>query len=134
MDINRINPEELAPAVGFSHAVVASGTPGACPVFVAGQTGTDARGVIVGAGIVEQFARALDNLLVALRAAGAEPDALTSLTVYLTSIAEYRAHAAEIGKVWRDRCGRAYPAMAVVEVARLWDPAAKVELQGAAVR
>lgn len=132
MEIDRINPGELARPTGFSHAVVAPA--GSCPVFVAGQTATDADGTIVPGGIVEQFARALDNLLAALRAAGAEPAALTSLTVYLTSIEGYQERSAEIGGVWRERCGREYPAMAVVEVARLWDPAALVELQAAAVK
>jgi enamine deaminase RidA (YjgF/YER057c/UK114 family) len=131
--LHRINPEGLAPAVGFSHAVVAPER--SCPVFVAGQTATDAEGRIVGgADVVAQFTRALDNLLIALRAAGCGAGQLTSLTVYLRDVAGYRERAGEIGAVWRERCGREYPAMAVVEVSRLWDAAALVELQAAAVR
>ena len=50
--------------------------------------------------------------------------------------AEHRpppAHAAELGRVWRRLAGRAYPAMAVIGVVRLWDEQALVELDGIAV-
>lgn len=128
----RVNPDELAAAAGFSHAVV--GPPGSCPVFLAGQTAMDTEGHIIGTDVVEQFGHALDNLLTALRATGSTPSQLTSLTVYLRDVAAYRRRAREIGAVWKDRCGRDYPAMAVVGVVRLWDPAALVELQGTAIR
>lgn len=127
--LRRINPPELAPATGFSHAVVATGT----VVFLAGQTALDAAGRIVGDGIVAQFRTALANLLGALRAAGGTPSDLASLTVYLVDVADYRAHAREIGRVWRDLAGTDYPAMAAVGVTRLWDDAALVEIAGHAV-
>ena len=47
-------------------------------------------------------------------------------------VADYRAHAREIGAVWRRLAGTEYPAMAGIGVARLWDDAALVELQGVA--
>lgn len=125
----RVNPEELAPAQGFSHAVVGHGT----VVFLAGQTALDAAGTIRGGGIVEQFRIALGNLLGALGAAGGTPADLASLTVYLTDIPGYRAHAREIGQVWRDLVGSDYPAMAAVGVTRLWDDEALVEIAGHAV-
>ena len=46
---------------------------------------------------------------------------------------DYRAHAREIGDVWKRLVGTEYPAMAGIGVARLWDPEALVELQGYAV-
>jgi enamine deaminase RidA (YjgF/YER057c/UK114 family) len=39
----------------------------------------------------------------------------------------------ELGEVWRRHFGRRYPAMAVVGVDALFDPAARVELMGVAV-
>ncbi|HEX6444360.1 MAG TPA: RidA family protein [Streptosporangiales bacterium] len=129
MALQRINPDALAPPSGFSHAVVGAGR----VVFLAGQTATDRRGVIVGGSVVEQFERALANLLTALRAAGGEPDRLASLTVYAVDLGGYRAAARELGGVWRRLVGTGYPAMAAVGVTRLWDPAALVELQGHAV-
>ncbi|WP_435061846.1 RidA family protein [Amycolatopsis thermoflava] len=129
MSVQRVNPPELAPPRGFSHAVVATGT----TVFLAGQTALDPEGRIVGGTVVEQFERALSNLLGALHAAGGAPDRLVSLTVYATDLAGYRAHAREIGEVWRRLAGTDYPAMAAIGVSRLWDAEALVEVQGFAV-
>jgi enamine deaminase RidA (YjgF/YER057c/UK114 family) len=127
--IERVNPPELGPPRGFSHAVVAP--PGRI-VFLAGQTALDAEGRLVGHGVVEQFELALGNLLTALRAAGGEPQHLATLTVYAVDLADYRANAREIGTVWRRLVGTDYPAMAGIGVARLWDDEALVEVQGIA--
>ena len=130
MTLRRINPPELAPPTGFSHAVTATG---GTLVFLAGQTALDAGGRVVQADVVGQFDRALANLLAALAAAGGSPEHLARMTVYATDPEDYRARAAEIGRVWRDRAGRDYPAMALVGVVRLWDTEALVELEGIAV-
>lgn len=127
--IERIDPPELARPSGFSHAVVAQGR----TVFLAGQTALDAAGRIVGDGVVGQFEQALGNLLTALRAAGGTPADLAALTVYIVDMDDYRAHAREIGAVWRRLAGTDYPAMAGVGVTRLWDDEALVEVQGTAV-
>jgi enamine deaminase RidA (YjgF/YER057c/UK114 family) len=127
--LRRLNPEALARPSGFSHAVVGSGP----TVFLAGQTGMDASGAIVAGGVVAQFEQALTNLLAALAEAGGEPGGLASLTVYVVDMDDYRAHAREIGAVWRRLVGADYPAMAGIGVARLWDADAVVELQGFAV-
>jgi enamine deaminase RidA (YjgF/YER057c/UK114 family) len=74
----------------------------------------------------------LTNVLSALLAAGGAPEHLASATIYLVDIAGYRAHAREIGAVWRRLAGRDYPAMAAIGVARLWDEAALVEIQAVA--
>lgn len=125
-----VNPPELAAPSGFSHAVVATG---ARIVFLAGQTGTTADGAVVPGGVVPQFERALANLVTVLAASGGRSEHLASVTVYAVDLDDYRAHSAELGEVWRRLVGRVYPAMAVVGVTRLWDPAAVVELQGYAV-
>ncbi|MER8058697.1 RidA family protein [Streptomyces sp. SID8366] len=130
MTTERVNPPELSPATGFSHAVVAAGSK---VVFLAGQTALDGTGKITGDTLAEQFERALGNLLTALRAAGGTPEDLARVTVYATDIAEYRAQAGELGRLWQEAAGRVYPAMAVVQVVRLWDETALVELDGFAV-
>ncbi|EFL38460.1 RidA family protein [Streptomyces griseoflavus] len=130
MTAERVNPPELSPPAGFSHAVVATGSQ---LVFLAGQTALDADGKVVGDTLPEQFTRALANLLTALRAAGGAPADLARVTVYATDVAAYRTHARELGRVWRELAGRDYPAMAVVEVVRLWDERAMVELDGFAL-
>jgi enamine deaminase RidA (YjgF/YER057c/UK114 family) len=127
--IEYVNPAELGRPSGFSHATVAQGR----VVSLAGQTALDADGRIVGATVVEQFEKALGNLLTALRAAGGGPEHLASMTIYIVDMDDYKAHAREIGAVWQRLVGRHYPAMAGIGVARLWDVEALVELQGRAV-
>jgi enamine deaminase RidA (YjgF/YER057c/UK114 family) len=102
-------------------------------VFLAGQIGLDRDSKLAEGGVVPQFEQALDNLLTALAAAGGQPSDLVSLTIYLTDVEDYQAHGKEIGAVWRRLAGTEYPAMAGVGVARLWLPAAQVEIQGVAV-
>jgi enamine deaminase RidA (YjgF/YER057c/UK114 family) len=128
-DLNRVNPESLPRPSGFSHAVVGRGT----SVFLAGQTGMDASGAIVEGGVVAQFEQALANLLTALAEAGGTPDRLASLTIYIVDVDDYRAHARELGEIWRRLVGTDYPASAGIGVTRLWDAAALVEVQGLAV-
>src|SRR6201995_978899 len=129
MTTERINPAELARPSGFSHAVAATGR----MVFLAGQTGVDRDGNGADGGVVPQFERALTSLLTALGTAGGLPSDLVSLTIYLTDMADYQAHAREIGAVWRRLAGTEYPAMAAVGVTRLWLPELLVEIQGIAV-
>jgi enamine deaminase RidA (YjgF/YER057c/UK114 family) len=129
MNVERINPAELARPSGFSHAV---SVPAIGMVFLAGQVGMDRDGTVVGGGVVAQFEQALANLLTALAAAGGQPGDLVSLTIYIVDLADYQAHGQEIGAVWRRLAGTEYPATAGVGVSRLWDPAALVELQGIA--
>jgi enamine deaminase RidA (YjgF/YER057c/UK114 family) len=126
----RVNPPGLSPPTGFSHAVVATGTR---VVFLAGQTALDTDGKVVGDTLPEQFERALTNLLSALRASGGTPADLARVTVYATDVADYRVRAPELGRIWRELAGRDYPAMAVVQVVRLWDEEALIELDGFAV-
>jgi enamine deaminase RidA (YjgF/YER057c/UK114 family) len=128
--MERVNPVELGPPSGFSHAVSVEG---GRLVFLAGQTALDAEGRIVGDNVVEQFERALTNLLTSLKACGGEPAHLASVTVYIVDMDDYRSHARDIGAVWRRLVGRDYPAMAGIGVTRLWDVEALVEVQGIAV-
>ena len=125
-----VNPPDLAPAIGFSHAVVAA--PGRT-VFLGGQTAQLPDGSIGGDGLVEQFDLALTNLTAVLGAVGAVPEHLVNLTIYTTDAAQYRTDLRELGVVHRRHLGKHYPAMAFFEVRGLFDPAALVELVGTAV-
>ena len=130
MNVDRINPEELARPSGFSHAVSAGA---GRMVFLAGQIGMDRDRKVASGGVVPQFEQALGNVLTALAAAGGQPADLVSLTIYLIDVEDYQAHGKEIGAVWRRLAGTEYPAMAGVGVTRLWLPEALVEIQGIAV-
>ena len=125
----RINPESMAAPIGFSHAVKAQGT----IVYLAGQTALNREGLIIGNGIVEQFEKALTNLLTALEHAGGKPSQIAKLTIFSIDPQNYRDNARELGKVWQRLVGRDYPAMTLVGVTRLWDIEALVEIEGIAV-
>ena len=130
MTFDRINPPELAVPRGFSHAV---STAPQRTVYLAGQTALDADGKIVGDDVVSQFEQALANLLAALAAAGGSGGDLATVTIYIVDMDDYKAHAREIGQVWKRLVGKEYPAMAGIGVSRLWDVEALVEVQGFAV-
>ena len=68
-----------------------------------------------------------------MAAAGAQPEHLVSVTIYVTDAAEYRGALKELGAAYRAHFGRHYPAVALFEVSGLFDPAAKVELVCTAV-
>lgn len=80
-----------------------------------------------------QAAQALRNVVEALRAAGAAPEHLVRLTWYITNRDEYIAARSALGMAYRETIGRHYPAMAVVIVAGLVEPRAKVEIEATAV-
>lgn len=123
-----IRAPELAEPVGYAHAVVAGKT-----VYLGGQTAQGADGAIAGETMVEQFERAAENMIAALRASGGDVGDLVSLQVFVTDVAAYRASLFELGRVWRRQFGRHYPAMGLFGVTELFDPAALVELMGIAV-
>ncbi|HZD70855.1 MAG TPA: RidA family protein [Actinomycetes bacterium] len=125
-----VNPPELARPVGFAHAVLAA--PGRV-IFLGGQAAQGPGGGIRGTTVAEQFDVAAGNLLTALTAAGGRARDLVSLQIFVTDMAAYRAAMSELATVYQRHFGRRYVASALLEVAGLFDPAAKVELMGIAV-
>jgi enamine deaminase RidA (YjgF/YER057c/UK114 family) len=125
-----VNPETLAPARGFSHALVAEA---GHTIYLGGQTAHDADGALVGDSLAEQFDAAAGNLVRALGAVGAEPSHLASLHIYVTEADAYREALPELGVIYRKHFGKHYPAAALLEVSGLFDPGALIELVGVAV-
>ncbi len=101
-------------------------------LYVGGQIGWDEHRAFPPGGLVPQFGRALDNVLAVVRAAGGAAEDIASMTVFVTSIDDYRAAQRALSPVWRERMGRHYPAMALVAVAALVEPEAVVEIQAIA--
>ena len=126
-----INPESLGPARGYSNGVLAES--GGRLLFVAGQIAWDERQKMVSADFVEQFDRALANVLTVVAEAGGKPDQIARLLIYVTDKEEYRQHTREVGERWRARMGRHFPAMALIEVKGLLEDDAKVEIEAVAV-
>lgn len=130
MTLELINPEELGAPRGWTNGVLAprSGR----ILFIAGQSGwRDSEGEAPG--FVEQFAAALDRTLAVLRAAGGQPTDVARMTVFVTDVAAYREARRELGGVWRERFGKFYPAMALMEVKGLVEQGAMVEIETTAV-
>lgn len=125
-----VNPQALVKPRGFAHAVVpADGK----TIFLAGQTGHGPDGELAGPGLLEQFDRALENVVTAMRAAGGDPAHLVSMQMFATDVPGYVALAEELGEIYRKHFGRHYPAMSLIGTTGLWDPGAKIELVCVAV-
>ncbi len=115
---------------GYSNAVSARGR----IVVTAGQIGWDPRSMTIESDdFATQCAQAFRNIVDVLAAAGASTDHLVRLTWYVTSRDEYIASLREVGRAYREIVGRNFPAMAVVIVAGLVEPRAKVEIEATAI-
>ncbi len=113
---------------GYSNGVMGRGR----TVLVGGQIGWDESGRFA-AGFVAQTERALRNILAVLAEAGAGPEHVGRLTWYVVDMAEYRACLPELGRAYRAVMGRNFPAMALVGVAALAEPEARVEIEATAL-
>ncbi len=113
---------------GYANGMIGAGR----TLCVAGQIGWDAQGVFHTDDLIGQFDQALANVVAVVTAAGAAITDLASMTIYVTDIEGYRARLKELGPVWRARLGKHFPAMALVAVAALVEPRAKVEIQATA--
>ena len=123
-----VNPPEWPPPKGYANGVVSTGR----TLHVAGQIGWDAKGAFPSRELAGQFAQALDNVIAVVRAAGGEPTDIVKMTVYVTDLPAYRSSLGAVGKAWRERLGKHFPAMALVGVAGLVEPEALVEIEAVA--
>lgn len=134
MSKRAINPPELAAPVGFAHAWLVE-NPAGSTLYLAGQCGYDQAGVVVHKGdLVGQLDQAMGNIGVILRDAGMTFADVVQLNFYVTRRDDY-AHARKaFGQVWKKHCGRHFPGMAMFQVVSLFDPEARIEIQGIAAR
>jgi enamine deaminase RidA (YjgF/YER057c/UK114 family) len=131
MAFTLINPDSLGAPSGYSHGLVADAN--GKLLFIAGQIAWNEQQKIVSDDFVEQFDRALGNVVTVLNAAGGRPEHVVRLVIYVTTKIEYRERTREVGERYRKHLGKHYPAMVLVQVAGLLDDAAKVEIEGMAV-
>ncbi len=114
---------------GYSNGIVAKGE----ILFVAGQIGWDHEEKLVSDEFLPQFSKALENVKAVLDAAGAKPEHLARVTIYVTDKTVYLGAAAKIGDEWRRILGKVFPAMALLQVADLLEDGALVEIEATAV-
>ena len=72
-------------------------------------------------------------VMAVVSAAGAKPEHIVRLVIYVTDKWEYRERTREVGERYRKHMGKHYPAMVLVEVKGLLDDAAQVEIEGMAL-
>ncbi len=131
MPFELLNPDGLEKPVGYSHVAMVTG---GRLVFVAGQAPFDGSGTVVGKGdFVAQFRQVVHNLKLAVEAAGGRPAHYAAMTIYVTDLPAYWAHAEGIGAVWREVFGKHFPAITLAEVKSLYNPDCMVEIAGLAV-
>lgn len=131
MPLTLINPESLGAPSGYTHGLLADAN--GKLLFISGQVGWDEKQKIVSDDFVEQFDRALANVMTVVQAAGATPVHIVRLVIYVTDKFEYRTHTREVGERYRKHMGKHFPAMVLVEVAGLLEDGAKVEIEGMAI-
>ena len=131
MSFKLINPDSLGAPRGYSNGVLAEA--GGRLLFIAGQIAWDRQPQIVSADLVEQFDRALANVIEVVTEAGGQPEQIARLIIYVTDKNEYKKRMKEIGARYRARMGKHFPAMVLVEVAGLLEDRAKVEIEAVAV-
>ena len=124
-----LQPAGWAPPLGYANGVAAEGR----LIAVGGQIGWNAEQQFDSDDLVDQVRQTLANIIAVLAAGGAAPEHLVSLTWYVTDIEDYVARQKDIGRAYRDAIGRHFPAMALVQVVRLVEARAKVEIQAMAV-
>ena len=131
MTFTVINPQSLGVPSGYANGLLTE--PGGRLLFVAGQIAWNEKHDIVSADFVEQFDKALANVMTVVSEAGGKASDVARLVIYVTDKKEYLERTREVGERYRKHMGKHFPAMVLVQVAGLVDNAAKVEIEGIAV-
>ena len=113
---------------GYANGIMADGR----LVVTGGVVGWDIAGRFAD-GFVAQVRQTLENIVAILAEGGARPDHLVRLTWYVVDMDEYTANLRALGKAYREVVGTHYPSMALVQVVRLVEPSARVEIEATAV-
>jgi len=126
-----INPPSLGVPSGYSNGLLTES--GGRLLFIAGQIAWNEKHEIVSDDFVEQFDKALANVMLVVGEAGGKASDVARLIIYVTDKYEYRKRTREVGERYRKHLGKHFPAMVLVQVAGLLDDGAKVEIEGIAV-
>ena len=124
-----LQPPTWAKPRGFANGIAASGK----LVFIAGQVGWTGEAKWEAHDFAGQFKQTLKNIVEVLAQAGGRPQHIVRLTWYVVDKQEYLASLKDVGVAYRAVMGRHFPTMAVVQVAGLVEPEAKLEIEATAV-
>ncbi len=133
LDKNKSEPAMLRPKgwpqpKGYSDGMTAKGR----VIVTGGCVGWDEHGKFA-EGLAAQTRKTLENIVAIIAEAGAEPRHIVRLTWYVTDMEDYLALQRDIGAAYREVMGKHFPAMAVVQVVRLVEKQALVEIEATAV-
>jgi enamine deaminase RidA (YjgF/YER057c/UK114 family) len=121
-------PEGWPRPKGYVNGLVTKGT----MIFLSGQIGWDEKGVFP-KDFAGQVRQALRNIVSLLAEAGATPQTVVRMVWFVNDMAAYTGNLKEIGKAYREVFGYFYPTMTLVQVVRLVEPDAMVEIEATAV-
>ena len=122
-------PEGWAQPKGYSNGLVTQGK----LIILGGQIGWNAQQEFASDDFVEQTRQTLQNIVDLLAEAGAGPENVARLTWFITDRDAYLANQKAIGSAYRDVMGRHFPTMSVVQVVKLMEERALVEIEATAV-
>lgn len=129
----RLVPRVLQPAgwpapKGYANGMAAEGR----LVVTGGVVGWDEHGRFP-KDFAAQAEQTLRNIAAILAEGGATPAHLVRLTWYVTDMDEYLANLKAVGRAYRAIFGTHYPAIALMQVVRLVEPEARLEVEATAV-
>jgi enamine deaminase RidA (YjgF/YER057c/UK114 family) len=113
---------------GYANGMTADGR----LVVTGGIIGWDQHGHLP-TSFIAQVRQTLSNISAILSEGGARPEHLVRLTWYVVDMEEYLANLKTLGRIYREIFGAHYPAMALVQVVRLVEKTAKVEIEATAI-
>jgi enamine deaminase RidA (YjgF/YER057c/UK114 family) len=123
-----VQPQGWPRPKGYANGMLAEGR----ILVTGGVIGWDEHGAFP-SDFVGQVRQVFHNIRTILAAGGAGPQHLVRLTWYVVDMDEYASNLKAIGRSYRDAFGAHYPAMAVVQVVRLLEPVARLEIEATAV-
>jgi enamine deaminase RidA (YjgF/YER057c/UK114 family) len=123
-----LQPPSWPQPKGYANGVKARGE----FIFVGGMVGWDENEKFP-QGFVPQARQALQNIAAVLAEGGGKPQHIVRLTWYVLDMDEYLAARRELGAAYRAVLGEHFPAMALVQVGRLFEPQARLEIEATAV-
>lgn len=123
-----LQPQGWPQPKGYSNGMSAKGR----VIVTGGVVGWDEHGKFAD-GLAAQTRKTLENIVAIIAEAGAEPKHVIRLTWYVVDVEDYLSKQREIGAAYRDVMGKHFPAMAVVQVVRLVEQQALVEIEATAV-
>ena len=124
-----LQPKDWARAKRYANGVVADGR----LIVLGGQIGWNNDQEFESDEFIPQFRQTLENIVTLLAEAGAGPENLVRLTWFITDRDANLNSQSAMGEVYRDIMGRNYAALSVVQVVKLIESRALVDIEATAV-